>query len=216
MVRRALVSLLILSLAGCGPQVRMTGYLDRQAASFQKGATFFVAENSQAFNPLLEREIKEKIERLLLRHGYGIEGERGAAYRLSFGYGLGQALQSSFVTSFLQPRTEIVSVPDGKGGMTARPAVVPGAPVPVPVVTTEYLLYLLIRVAEGSPGEEGRVIWVGEALSLEHSLDLRADMDYLLAALFANFGRDTARQIVIRVGQDQPDLRELRRPRQGG
>ena len=70
-----LVGLVGVTLFGCASirtyHMQVNGYTEEFAAApFSPGATFFVMENQQADNPLLEKEVKAKLEYLLRQHGY--------------------------------------------------------------------------------------------------------------------------------------------------
>ena len=80
-------------LGGCGPtlyQVSVNGYTDLAApAAIAPGGSFFIIEDPKAKNPLLEKEIKEKIAKLLEQQGYQMAAYEKAEYYLFFSYGSG-------------------------------------------------------------------------------------------------------------------------------
>lgn len=212
-MKKTLLTLLTtLLLAGCALEIRTTGYADRGGASLAAGGTFAVLSNAPAANPLLDREVKGKIEKLLLRRGYRLAAPDKAGYHLTFGYGIQPGLRSGTVTTFGPPQTEIRRIPDGRGGVTTSAVTVPGATSAVPVITVEYDRQVTIRVtaAPGGAGNPERVLWIGESASLDPSSDLRSAIDYLLVATFDHFGRDTGRQVQGRIAPDHPDLKALR------
>lgn len=212
MKKPLLLLCLFLLLAGCAREIRTTGYADRGSPALPPGGSFVVLGNAPATNPLLDREVKEKIEKLLLRQGYRLEAPEKADYQLAFGYSIQPGLRSGTVTTFGPPQTEIRRVPDGRGGVTTSAITVPGATAVVPVITTEYDRQVTIKVtaARGQAGAPERVLWIGESASLDPSSDLRSAIDYLLVATFTYFGRDTGRQVPVRIAPDHPDLRALR------
>ena len=63
-------------LSGCGPtlyNVNVNGYTDPAAPTqVAPGGSFFVIENQKAQNPLLEKEIAGKINKLLTNKGYAL------------------------------------------------------------------------------------------------------------------------------------------------
>ena len=83
-----------LSLTGCGPSaysIKVNGYTDLTAPTWlPAGSSFFVIDNREAKNPLLEKEIKDKINKLLEKYGYRVASQEQADYYLFFAYGLGQ------------------------------------------------------------------------------------------------------------------------------
>lgn len=206
--------LLTLWLAGCALEIRTTGFLDRAGglAALPKAASFAVLENAQAPNPVFEKEIKGKIEKLLVRQGYRIEPPERASYLLAYSYSIQSGLRSSTITSYGPPQTDIVRVPDGKGGVTTRVVTVQGAPSVVPVIAMGYTEQLTLQVMEEARmGQAQKVVWVGETLTSDGSSDLRSDIDYLLVATFRYFGEDTGKQAHVRISPDDPEVMALRR-----
>jgi len=101
-----LLGFLSLATLGCVPArtylVQVNGYTDSAAPLLAPGASFFVVENQKAQNPLVEKEIKRKIEDLLVKNGYLLAPYDKAQYYLFFSFGLG-APQTVSVTSPLGP-----------------------------------------------------------------------------------------------------------------
>ncbi|MFA6345637.1 MAG: hypothetical protein WCX34_06315 [Syntrophales bacterium] len=206
---------LALLLGGCALNVRTTGFLDPAAGTSAPpaGASFAVLENAEVPNPIFDREIRGKIEILLTKHGYKIAAQDRADYLLTFSYDMSAGLRIGTMTSYGPPRTQIVAVSDGRGGRTFRAITVPGAVTTRPTVTETFTRRLTLKVVDASPLRAGgpeRVVWIGDTLSTETSSDLRYDIDYLLAAAFAWFGRDTGRQITVPIHGDNPDVGALR------
>ena len=214
MKRGCSVGALVILLAGCGMDIRTTGFLDRMAGAtaLRQGAAVAVTENAQAENPVFDREVKAKIEKLLDRCGYRIAAPGDAEYIVTYGYSISAGLRSSAVTSYGPPQTQIVSIPDGRGGVTTRAITTAGQPTLVPMVSTEYTRQLTLKVATARREEDkkGHVLWVGETHSTDPSSDLRADIDNLLVVTFRYFGQDTGRQVRVNLSPDDPELRELR------
>ncbi len=209
-----LVAVLIF-LGGCALDIRTTGFLDRTAgaAGLAKGATVAVVENSPAENPIFDREVRGKIEKLLARRGYRTAAPGKADYILTYGYSISPGLRSSAVTTYGPPQTQITSVPDGRGGVTTRAVTLPGQPTVVPMLSTEYTRQVTVKVAEAGRGQQDKkehVLWVGETHSIDPSSDLRSDIDYLLVVTFRYFGQDTGKQVRVNLNPDDPEVRELR------
>lgn len=205
----------VLLLAGCAMTIHTTGYTDRNGGRpvLPPGSTFAVLENLPAPNPLLDREIRGKIEKLLLRQGFRLAAPEKADYHLAFGYSIQPGLRSGTVTTFSPPQTHIRRVPDGQGGVTTQAITVPGTATSVPVVTPEYTRQVTLKVTDAAgarAGREAKVLWIGDSSNLDPSSDLRSDIDYLLVATFLHFGRDTGREVQVRIGKDHPDVQALR------
>ena len=97
-MKKTLIALIILvagsGLSGCGPtlySINVNGYTDPAAPTqLAPGGSFFVIENQKAQNPLLEKEIAGKINKLLTNKGYALTSYDKAQYYLLFSYGVGQ------------------------------------------------------------------------------------------------------------------------------
>lgn len=78
-------------LSGCAPlsyQVQVNGYSQPAAAPVAPPpASFFVIDNREAKDPVLEKGVKEKIEKLLGIQGYVLTAFAQADYYLVFSYG---------------------------------------------------------------------------------------------------------------------------------
>ncbi len=210
--RRAIPALLVLlaagCLGGCGPtlyQVNVNGYTDlAAAAAIAPGGSFFIIEDPKAKNPLLEKEIKEKIAKLLEQQGYQMAAYEKAEYYLFFSYGTGPA------------RSSAVAMPDygwGWGGGFGWPqSYFFMAPFPSYYPETLYDRWLLINVVDGKYYREKgefRALWVGEARSTGTSGDLRTAVNYLLLADFQQFGKNTGKAVPVEINGQAPQVQGL-------
>jgi hypothetical protein len=205
---------IMVCLSGCGAfyNVQVNGYTEpgtvRQMAP---GGSFCVIENKEAKNPLLEQEVKDKIQKLLAAQGYAVAPFEQADYYLFFAYGMGE------------PRSVIIGIPDYAGGCGwGMSFVTPGSGcylmVP-PLVTyvpytTLYDRWLLINVVEGPPYRTRKVsqpLWVGEARSTGASSDLRTVLNYLLVADFREFGKNTGKAVTVEIKDNDPAVAALSR-----
>ena len=206
--------------SGCasGPttyQVQVNGYTASGGlAPFVPMASFFVMENEEAKNPLLEKEIRAKITKLLEQRGYSLVPYEQADYYLRFTYGMGA------------PQTVSVATPSigigigfgtgigcyGPGGYGAYGLFWPGYS---PYYTETQALFnrwLILNVGEG---EHYRVtgkfntVWVGEARSTGTSSDFREVVNSLLITAFEQFGRNTGKAVPADVSQKDPRFKEL-------
>jgi len=198
--------------------VKVNGYTDPgMLAQVKPGGSFFVMENKEAKNPLLEAEVKGKITKLLETRGYSITTFDKADYYLFFGYGMGD------------PRSVTVVTPDyyggfgwgmgyGRGGWGGwgGPSVSIGMPWGgYPADSTAlYDRWLLISVVEGPAYRTQKIsrpVWVGEAHSVGASSDLRTVLNYLLVADFKEFGKNTGKAVPMEIGAQDPELAPLTR-----
>jgi len=208
----------LLSVVACGCasartyQVQVNGYTDSAAPLLTPGASLFVVEDSKAQNPLLEKEIKAKIDRLLVKHGYQVVPRDQAKYFLLFSYGMGT------------PNTVAVTAPTwgfgvGFGTGYCGPGVGWGTYWPGcgPLYTETQTIYdrwLRLHVVEAKPYRETgqqRSVWVGEARSAGSSSDLREVINSLLIAAFEQLGRNTGRALPIAIKENDPRFTEIER-----
>ena len=85
--------------AGATYRVQVNGYTGAsQPAALAPGSSFFVITNKEAQNPLLEEEIKAKINKLLQNQGYSLAPQDKAEYFIFFTYGMG-APQAMTITT---------------------------------------------------------------------------------------------------------------------
>ncbi len=214
-----LLSLLSIAAFGCATtttyQVQVNGYTDNAAlAPFVPSASFHVIENKEAQNPLLEKEVKAKIDKLLEKHGYPLVPYDQAEYYVFFTYGMGA------------PQTVAVTTPSwgfGLGFGTGYWG--PGAgygfywPGYGPYYTETQALYnrwLRLNVVEGRYYREtgkSNTIWVGEARSTGTSSDLREVLNPLLIAAFEQFGKNTSKAVPTQIKQKDPRVENLERVR---
>ena len=219
-MKNPLIALIMLlaatGLAGCGPtiyNIKVNGYTDPAAlAALAPGNSFFVIENPQAQNPLLEKEIAEKLKKLLTSMGYVLAAYDRAEYYLFFSYGIGQE------------RAARVILPDYTCGFSIGGGAGPGccwrgpyffawpAITFYPSADRFYDRWLLINVVDGKcyrDKGEFRTVWVGEARSTGASGDLRSAINYLLLADFQQFGSNTGQAVEVEVSEDAPRMEGL-------
>lgn len=217
---RSLAVLLFLSVlagaaafSGCAAatyQVRVNGYTDPATpAPFAVGATFWVMDNKESKNPLLDKEVKAKINLLLERQGYGVVPFEKAAYYLFFTYGMGASSGAS------------VAMPDysvgfglGYGYYWPRSYAFfwPGYLTYPQYAEPLYDRWLLLNVVEGEHYRQTgqfRTLWVGEVRSTGASSDIREVINSLLLAAFARFGQNTGKAVTVNLNQNDPRLRQL-------
>lgn len=210
-----LLVLLSVALIGCASartyRVQVNGYTENVAvAPFTPGASFFVIENRETPNLLLEKEVKAKLDKLLEKHGYTLAPYEQAEYFVLFTYGLGP------------PQTVSVVVPSwsigvGFGTGYCDPVAGYGSfwPGYWPYYTETKALYdrwLRLTVVEGKHYRntgKSSPLWVGEARSSGTSSDLREVLNPLLLAALEQFGKNTGKALPTIIKQNDPRLTEL-------
>ncbi|HOC59850.1 MAG TPA: hypothetical protein PKN70_07860 [Smithellaceae bacterium] len=214
-MKRLLVLMMLVLLEGCAVSIQATGFLDPSVdpSGLASNALIAVQTHDGAPNPVLEAEIGHKIEKLLLLRGYRTAKREQARYLLQFSYGMNPKLQHGTTTAYGPSQTHVIAVPDGKGGTKYIHVTTQGDMIMIPTVTEIFAKHLTLRVLDVGGVQEGqkeKTVWIVETAGADLSSDLRYDIDYLLAAAFACFGKDTGRQLTIRIGSDNSDLRALR------
>lgn len=222
-MQKAVVFLAILVFGWCLPScssvatytIKVNGYTDPGTrAQVRPGGSFFIMENQEAKNPLLDKEIKEKLNKLLLTHGYPVTTFDKADFYLFFRYGMGE------------PRSVSVTAPDYYGGIGWGVGYGgggwgwggPGFYVGLPLagypsdVTPLYDRWLQLTVVEGPAYRTqklSRPVWVGEAHSLGASSDLRTVLNFLLVAGFKEFGKNTGKAVTREMNAQDPEAVSL-------
>jgi hypothetical protein len=207
-----LLLFLLLSLTGCGPEVRfrvqVTGYHPPGAVVLvPPPASFYVLDNPQAQDPALEQKVKAKIEKLLSIKGYVLTSFEQADYYLVFAYGQGQGPVLPGPGPVYGPR----QYPYYRGYGYPYPR----APLPDYYRRGEQQLYdrwLLVNVIEGPryrAKKEFQRLWQGEARSRGYSPNLQATVNFLLVALFEDFGKSTGRRHVVELDEEDFRARQL-------
>ncbi len=193
--------------------INVNGYTDPSTQiQVGPGGSFFIIENQEAKNPLLEKEIKEKLNNLLLSHGYPVTTFEKTDFYLSFEYGIGE------------PQSFSVTAPDYYGGFGmglgygrgywGGPIGYGGMPWwgYSTYSTTFYDRWLRLTVVEGvayRTKKISRPVWVGEAHSVGTSSDLRTVLNFLLVADFKEFGKNTGKAVTMEINDQNPEVAVL-------
>ena len=210
--------LALLALVWCLPScstvptytIKVNGYTEPGTQTQVKpGSYFFIMDNPDAKNPLLDQEIKEKINNLLLTHWYLVTTFDKADYYLFYKYGMGE------------PKSVSVTAPDYYGGLGwgvgyGGPAFYMGLPLSgySTDITPLYDRWLQLTVVDGPAYRNqniSRPVWVGEAHSLGTSSDLRSVLNYLLVADFKKFGQNTGKAVTMEIKGTNPEAAALTR-----
>lgn len=195
---------------GCGTSysVDINGYAaSGQSLQIPEGASICVVTDSNAPNPILEKEIGVKIEKLLTEKGYKV-GRDKADYFLRFSYGIDAG----------RTVTEAIPVHNpmfydeypfsgfyGRGYTTYMPY--------SEVIHTRWLVLKLFEgQAHGPAPTNAKPLWIGEVTSAGTSSDLRELLNYMLVAAFEHFGQDTRRQISTAISPGDERVLRLTEP----
>jgi hypothetical protein len=195
--------------SGCGPShydIRVNGYTDPAVpARIAPGGAFCIMGNKDAKNPLLEKEVQEKIGKLLEKQNYRLVSFEQADYLLFFNYGLGGE-RSTVVMPDYYPYAGF----GFGGGYWGRGSSVFVAPFfsfsPGAESVALYDRWLLLNVVDAKPYREKgqfQTLWVGEARSTGSSSDLRTVLNYLLLADFREFGQNTGKAVSLEISETE-------------
>jgi|UniRef100_A0A7V6DQ59 hypothetical protein len=211
-----LLFLLCAAMFGCAParvyHVQVNGYTESGGPMLTPGASLFVVDDPKAQNPLLEKEVKAKIEALLSKKGYLLVPYDRADYFVLFTYGLGS------------PQTMSVTAPTwgvglGFGSGYCGPGVGYGVYWPGcgPFYTETRALYdrwLRVSVVNGNyyrATGKSRPVWLGEAHSTGTSSDIREVINPLLVAAFEQLGVNTGKACPAAINHNDPRITDLER-----
>jgi hypothetical protein len=200
-----LLGLAALCSAGCTTSYRVyVNAYSEVGTPPAKEVPIAVVSDPRAHNPVLGDQIKAKIERLLRNEGYNVAPVDKAEYRLSFQLGM----RTGEVVGYVPYREHYWG---GYGGWHRGYGYGFGYTTVTPYVDTYFDQWLTMRLAQARPGDpnEGKVVWVGEAVTQTEQGDIRRIVDYLLVADLQEFGLDTRGQAVITIREDDPRIQDI-------
>ena len=190
---------------GCTPtfRVHVNGFSELDQP-IKDTASIYVTVDPNSRNPIFDKEIKSKIEILLKSHGYiPAPNVEQADYRLAFHVGL----DSRRVTGYTPLHRPFIGFHDRYWGDYNF-----GYVRYVPYFETLYDQWLVMKVfgtGRDDASEAGQVVWIGEATTHTSVADLRRVVNYLLVAGFEYFGADTKRQMILKVGPEDPGIIQI-------
>ncbi len=216
MIKKAGLLILAFFLSGCATyyNVRVNGYLDKVHAQtpINSGVSFCVLENKNPKNPILEYEIKSKIEKTLSENGYMLESENKAGLYLSYMYAISSGKHQSEMTPLYYPgNTGMIQTYDSSGKTTNSIITFPGYTVYVPHKFIVYTSSLNLKVIDAKlfrDKKQESVVWIGEAISTSQNSDLRETVNYLLVASFEHFGENTFRGLVSNIRENDSRVKK--------
>lgn len=185
--------------------VGVNGYSSTgQVLQVPRGSSIMVVSDSNAPNPILEREIKAKIETLLTEHGYGVKADR-ADYLLVFDYGIDSGRPVMGVVPHWHSHAYCdyyYSGSYGYGYYTYAPY--------AEVVYTRWLVMKMFDSKAYRASKKVEPLWIGEITSAGLESDLRELMNYMLIVGFEHFGQDTGKRIYEVISKDDDRIWLLR------
>ncbi|MDD5729971.1 MAG: hypothetical protein PHN57_02455 [Candidatus Omnitrophica bacterium] len=217
MKKNAIILVSLFFLSGCATYytVRTNGYLDtvNTAGRIPVNSSFCVLTSQNARNPILETEIKLKIEKLLTQRGYRIESFEKADFALSFIYTMGPGRTVTEITPvYSPPETGTIQTFSSSGRTRTSIITYPSHTAYVPYRETVYTSSLTIEVSEANSlksSREEKKIWIGEAYSTSVNPDLRDAVNYLLVGAFEHFGENTGRSLIANIAENDSRIKWL-------
>lgn len=201
-----IVSAFALGLPGCTSYgIRVTTYLsdDLPFPTAQADVRIAVVAKTEPTEPLLEVEVRKKIERLVREHGYSIGSVDDCHYILSAFFTMddGTTATGSYPV-YHAGGTATTNIYTSSGQWATATTQLPGTTSYRSysyVYFTRYLgltLYERKRWLESGEKDLAETIaWRSTTTSSGSSSDLRQVIDYLLVATFDYFGEDTAKEV---------------------
>ncbi len=185
-------------------RVEINGYSTAgQSLQIPDAASIAVVTDSNAPNPILEKEVAAKIEKLLTENGYRI-GQAEADFYLLFDYGIDAGQTVTDAVPVYHPMIYDDYPFSGfywHGYTTYMPY--------SEVLHTRWLILKLIEGRAYRASKNAEPAWIGEITSVGTSSDLRELLNYMLVAAFEHFGQDTRRQISTAISADDERVRLL-------
>ena len=195
---------------GCGAsyRVEINGYSGAgQSLEIPDTALIAVVADSNAPNPILEKEVAAKIEKLLTENGFRVEGvppsNRGqdardtADFYLLFDYGIDAGRTVTDAIPVYHPMIYDEYPFSGFYGH--------GYTTYMPYSEVLHTRWLILKLVEGRAyiaSKNAEPAWIGEITSVGNSSDLRELLNYMLVAAFEHFGQDTRRQVSTAIPAD--------------
>lgn len=192
------IPVMFLSL-GCSTSysVAVNGYsASGQTVRIPQAASISVVTDSNVPNPILEKEVAAKIEKLLDEQGYTTSTEK-PDYYLRFDYGIDAGRTVTDVMPIYHPAF-YPRYPHGSFRWYGYTTYVPYSE----VIHTRWLTLRLIDGQAYRASRSAEPAWIGEVASAGMSSDLREVINYMLIAAFEHFAEDTQRQIDVFIPKD--------------
>ncbi|MCA9395694.1 MAG: hypothetical protein KC649_00875 [Candidatus Omnitrophica bacterium] len=210
-----LLLLTVLGITGCAHTVLYSSDIAPEQAGplFREGTAFYVQANDNAQNPVFDKKMREKIERVLYAEGYSLVLKPSADYILTYNYGvIGSEKLYVEKAPGIYP-TLFAAHSFGGGSYLVQNSL---AYREYSVEThTVYKSILTATVYKNSANTDSELnsqnaVWSGESMSENHDRNLRNQIDYLLVAIFEGFGEEKSGLTKKQIKEDNSLLTKLR------
>ncbi len=196
---------ILLLIPGCAKQIQVysTAFADKKKIpnGFASDKSFFVFMPDDK-NELFAKEVKDKIENLLIEGGYLLADLEQADYYLFFNFGLDSSNRIVSVPYYIPGETKTTSgsAYSSYGNYTSYQgqSTSSGTCAYTPIEVTIYNRNITVQVYDASVyrnSKKAEQLWHMVASSSGESSDLRLIIDYLLKTIRKNFGKDTKQTI---------------------
>jgi len=194
---------------GCTPsyRVHVNAFADPNRPVTQ-GASVYVAEDPNAGNPILRRQITAKVNELLQGYGYN---PVATADRANYALTLQAGFSSSQVVDFAPIYRPFGGYYYGGFGGHFHHGYGFGGYTYVPYVDTLYVHWLRMKLyaKDGGPLRDTDVVWFGEAMTGADNPESRQAINYLLVACMEHLGEDTGKWVTTTIRRDDPRVQGL-------
>lgn len=212
---------LLLSLAACGKMVTVNAYLDpARSQGLFPGASFALLPQSREPNPLLEREVGDKLGVVLTNSMYRLAPPQTAEYLLTYSYGASTS-QGTEMRAIREPGRKVNVVTTDRDGRKSTTVVEEEGRthyVPQLVTSHAYSLRLVVYLnqAQGQIRRE-LAVWSADISTSEREEgyagagDLRDALNYLIVGGVSVLGQASGQPVSFLVKDDDPRLALIRR-----
>jgi len=200
-IRLCVAAALAAALAGCaGLPVRFDGFRDAGDATPQPTYTFSIAPNSDAANPILDKEVFKRLSAAFATTGHTVTTAADAPFVLRYSLGATPPRQeTTYANRYASARETDPAFTTADGRVLHHPGV-RSQPLLVPETQTVFDHVLNLQLEKPGPaGAAPHVVWIGRAATTSANDDLRATLDALIQASVQHFGQDTGRQLQLSV-----------------
>lgn len=208
----------LLILTGCPRQFNITHNAFANTRyiphGFPIGCSFTVEPMNGVNDPMMNQEIKCKIEHILQNKGYIILQDRGQSqFYIVFDYRMESSKKTVDVTQYIPGETVTSHSRKLKPGHTTeyedQTTYTQGKFVKIPKVCDFYGKSLFIQVYD-TRNAHLTPVWQGSAECNDRYEDLRDSLDYLLITSLRHFGYNTQKTIETSIYSDNEDVIKLR------
>lgn len=200
-------------------KVNINGFADKSLNQII-GCKLYVLENQNAVNSILDKEIAEKIKKVLISEGYIISKPNEADFFISFNYGISNHKETLTFKErepghFEQKsRVYAYNITKGTEYKYYYDQYIPGQVNTVNQEITVFDRFLFVKVFPAkdflNKKNISNDVWICETTSSGSSNDIRVVIDYLIVPTFKNFGVNTGEIKTLTIAEDHEEMKVIR------